>query len=1053
MVDSVAVFPPNFRVLDSNGDPVSGAKIYFDDAGTTDDQTTYSDSSLSTALPNPIICDSGGRPTSDGNSLANVYVGTTAYKCTITDSDDVQLYLVDDQKGAIDTSSFGTGSGTYTRPVTVKTSDYSVVSGDQGDLIQADPTGATFTLTLPSAVTVGDGFAIGARHDGTANEVRIATISGQTIDIPGSNATSGYALTEYGHQIELTSNGSDWVLYSETKAPGHGHRFLVTDRLTAAPSSPNAGAFYLINGTPTGDWSTLGFSENDIVQADGQGGWHDFEPQAGWQAWIIDENLLSIYYGSAWNDQTGMPAAQESQIKIAIFEDQKADGTDGGGSTGGAGWNTRDLNTFTNSSDDNVIADASLASNAITLPAGVYLVVAEAPFIATDTTRIRFKSTTTSKVIYSANANIPFTGSHGENVSLIGVLTLSGSEAFELQYEVETTRATIGLGAAHFGTGIVEVFSRVTVIDLTALQGAQGSQGAQGATGDDAGIGPWDWETSTSSGPSSGAIRMDNATFASVTEIYIHETDGESGDQSGLLATFDDSTSTVKGIIRLHKNSTPGSYWIGQVTALVDNGSDVTLSVTHLASNGSFSSSDEIFVDYFRTGDAGTGATGANGQVLIDYTFDSASQADSDPGTGVIRANNATAASVTAFYIDDIDRLGDDQSTAIDAFDASTSPGVKSSMYMEDLTTGERWTYHITAVSDSSGYWEITVTHVSGTGSFASNNVAITVIPRGDAGSGLADIVDDTTPESGGVHSMNSFMMQWSKGSDIASASTLTIPTDGNSFDVTGTTTVTALSDVAVGTVILLQFDGALTLTHHATNLILPTGANITTAAGDAGVFWQYAAGDWQLVSWQPAGGYVEATTGSAVQKADGSGGLEAAAATDLGAGKHAVWIPAGAMTSRTTNGAAFTETELATNDIMLASMDFDTTTEEGVGFIVGMPKSWNESTVTFQPYWTAATGSGGVVFGLAAYAHSDSDALDTAVSGQQTSTDTLLTANDMHIGPESSAITIGGTPAEGDAVYFELTREVANGSDTIAADVKLFGIILYITTNAITDA
>lgn len=201
------------------------------------------------------------------------------------------------------------------------------------------------------------------------------------------------------------------------------------------------------------------------------------------------------------------------------------------------------------------------------------------------------------------------------------------------------------------------------------------------------------------------------------------------------------------------------------------------------------------------------------------------------------------------------------------------------------------------------------------------------------------------------------------------------------------------------------------------------------------------------------AAGKLGATTGSAVQKADGSGGLTAAAATDLGAGKHTLWIPAAAMTARTTNGAASGTTELATNDIMLRSFDFDTTTEEGVGFMIAMPKSWNESTVTFKAFWTAASGSGGVAWGLAGYSLSDDDAMDTAVSGQQIVTDTLLTANDMHITSESSAITIGGTPAEGDVVYFEITREVANGSDTIAADARLIGIHLYITTNAITDA
>ncbi len=79
----------------------------------------------------------------------------------------------------------------------------------------------------------------------------------------------------------------------------------------------------------------------------------------------------------------------------------------------------------------------------------------------------------------------------------------------------------------------------------------------------------------------------------------------------------------------------------------------------------------------------------------------------------------------------------------------------------------------------------------------------------------------------------------WTKGADIASAATLTIPsTGGGYFKVTGTTTVTAISgDLLAGRRVCLHFAGALTLTHNATSLILPTGANITTAAGDVAEF------------------------------------------------------------------------------------------------------------------------------------------------------------------------------------------------------------------------
>ena len=67
-------------------------------------------------------------------------------------------------------------------------------------------------------------------------------------------------------------------------------------------------------------------------------------------------------------------------------------------------------------------------------------------------------------------------------------------------------------------------------------------------------------------------------------------------------------------------------------------------------------------------------------------------------------------------------------------------------------------------------------------------------------------------------------------GADIASASALAVNIEGSFHDVTGTTTITSLEATTHRSrkVKILQFDGALTLTHHATDLILPGGANIS---------------------------------------------------------------------------------------------------------------------------------------------------------------------------------------------------------------------------------
>jgi hypothetical protein len=107
-----------------------------------------------------------------------------------------------------------------------------------------------------------------------------------------------------------------------------------------------------------------------------------------------------------------------------------------------------------------------------------------------------------------------------------------------------------------------------------------------------------------------------------------------------------------------------------------------------------------------------------------------------------------------------------------------------------------------------------------------------------------------------GVLVGNGYQIRESKGADVASATTLTLGTDGNYYVVTGTTTITSFATIGVGLKVVVCFTGILTLTHHATDLILPGGANITTAAGDCAIFVEYAAGDWRCVAYQRASGY-----------------------------------------------------------------------------------------------------------------------------------------------------------------------------------------------------
>jgi microcystin-dependent protein len=92
------------------------------------------------------------------------------------------------------------------------------------------------------------------------------------------------------------------------------------------------------------------------------------------------------------------------------------------------------------------------------------------------------------------------------------------------------------------------------------------------------------------------------------------------------------------------------------------------------------------------------------------------------------------------------------------------------------------------------------------------------------------------------------------KGADIASATTTDLgAVEGKFHDITGSATVTSFGTVRAGLEKVLTFEGGVTLTHDATALILPGGANMLTAAGDVATFYSEGSGNWRCTSYQHA--------------------------------------------------------------------------------------------------------------------------------------------------------------------------------------------------------
>jgi hypothetical protein len=303
MADVIECFKPGFRVLDSTGAVVSGAVLEFYDAGTSTPRTVYSDYALSVSLGTSVTCDSGGYPTSDGNAKVSVYTGTGRYKIIAKTSTGTTVWgPIDNIPGALDTSSFLTSGDIVPSPnISNISTSQSLTVDHQGQYFNVNCSGGDVPITLDNAIDLGDGFFVTIRHDGSANQVNIVGTSSELFKIGSHAGVTAFSLTQRGQAVRITCDGAGFKVEESSSALfGTTGVILIADRLATPPGSPEAGARYIVTSSPTGDWS--GYSQHDIAEADGQGGWFKITPptDSGWLAYVQDEDDIYVFKASAW---------------------------------------------------------------------------------------------------------------------------------------------------------------------------------------------------------------------------------------------------------------------------------------------------------------------------------------------------------------------------------------------------------------------------------------------------------------------------------------------------------------------------------------------------------------------------------------------------------------------------------------------------------------------------------------------------------------------------------------------------------------------------------
>lgn len=156
--------------------------------------------------------------------------------------------------------------------------------------------------------------------------------------------------------------------------------------------------------------------------------------------------------------------------------------------------------------------------------------------------------------------------------------------------------------------------SNITLPGVAGPAGAPGSNGTNGTNGLEGVFGgysvQWQFETDTSAPPSSGYLKLNNAAYASVTELFVHETAKDSINATTFLASFTANNNLGSyGLIRIFKRNTSTVFWSGKVTGVVDSGSYYTISVTPILSNGTFSANDDLVVSFVSNGASSEGVS------------------------------------------------------------------------------------------------------------------------------------------------------------------------------------------------------------------------------------------------------------------------------------------------------------------------------------------------------------------------------------------------------------------------------------------------------------
>ena len=339
---AASFFSPQFTVLDGNGDPISGAKLYFYAAGTTTPQSTFSDFGLTTPNTNPVVANARGE-------FGAIFLQSFDYKVVCTDADDLTLWERDNYTpatGSIDGSDLGLGSDEIIYGTGGSTATTTLTSYARSLIDDASAAAARTTLGLGD-VAVLDEIAESDLSSSVQEKLnRSAKNAFDATSDPTADDDDGDGYSEGSVWINTTSGEAFRCVDASTGAAVWINTTLTTDELGTI-ASQNANAVTITGGTAILTSATIGgvsISGGNVdgrdVSADGTkldgietGATADqtgaeikaaYEGEADTNAFTDDEkSKLTTIEASATADQTGaeIKSAYEGEADTNAYTD------------------------------------------------------------------------------------------------------------------------------------------------------------------------------------------------------------------------------------------------------------------------------------------------------------------------------------------------------------------------------------------------------------------------------------------------------------------------------------------------------------------------------------------------------------------------------------------------------------------------------------------------------------------------------------------------------------------------------------------------------------